>query len=239
MDAELANDIAKYVQECECTIRNLRNEITLLQENIAQQLRKQQQTRVEQRKIKRNDTYTRQTVCEAFGCSKFDERSAVFHAALGFMKGSQLKNHSRQNEENKGEQDDDPTGPEKRCMKKGRKILLAEMVAQMYEGEIARDIEQAILKTKRFCTVTLARVSDMHSTFNASAVGAIGNCEGGKVKGQMGLLCSETTLRRTFDLVHDQAVQLGFSFMPVQDKGTVWCWGENDTCLLEKAVKYY
>ena len=88
MDAELVNDIAKYVQECECTIRNLRNEITLLQENIAQQLRKEQQTRVEKRKIKRNDTYTRQTVCEAFGCSQFDERSAVFHAALGFMKVS-------------------------------------------------------------------------------------------------------------------------------------------------------
>ena len=75
-------------------------------------------------------------MCEAFGCSKFDERSAVFHAALGFMKGSQLKNHSRQNEENKGEQDDDPTGPEKRCHKKGRKIFLAEMVAQMYEGKL-------------------------------------------------------------------------------------------------------
>ena len=44
----------------------------------------------------------------------------------------------------------------------------------MYDGEIARDIELAILKTKRFCTVTLARVSDMQSTFNASAVGAIG-----------------------------------------------------------------
>jgi hypothetical protein len=52
-------------------------------------------------------------------------------------------------------------------------------------------------------------------------------------------LCSESTLRRTFDLVHDQAVQLGFSLMPVQDKGIVWCWGENDTCLLKKAIKYY
>ncbi len=32
MDAELANDIAKYVQECECTIRNLQNEITIAHE---------------------------------------------------------------------------------------------------------------------------------------------------------------------------------------------------------------
>ena len=36
-----------------------------------------------------------------------------------------------------------------------------------------RDTEEAILETKRFCTVTLARESDMNSTFSASAVGCI------------------------------------------------------------------
>ncbi len=53
------------------------------------------------------------------------------------MKGFQLKNQSWQNEENKGAEDDEPIAPEKRCHKKGRKILLVQMVAQMYEGEIA------------------------------------------------------------------------------------------------------
>ena len=239
MEAELANQIAQYVQECEITIRNLENKITNLKEQIAQHAVKEQLARVEQRKVKRNDTYTRQTVCEALGCSDFDESSALFHAALGFMKGSQLKNHGmRRIAENRAEQEDEPV-QDKRCMKKGRKILLALMVKHMYDGEIARDIELAILKTKRFCTVTLARVSDMQSTFNASAVGAIGMCEGGKVKGQMGLLCSESTLRRIFDLVHDQAVHLGFSIMPAEGKGKVWCWGERDTCLLETAVNMY
>ena len=87
MDAELANQIAQYVQECERTIRNLENEITNMQEKIAQHVIKEQLARVEQRKLKRNDTYTRQTVCEALGCRDFDESSALFHAALGFMKG--------------------------------------------------------------------------------------------------------------------------------------------------------
>ena len=131
MDAELANQIAQYVQECERTIRNLENEITNMQEKIAQHVIKEQLARVEQRKLKRNDTYTRQTVCEALGCSDFDESSALFHAALGFMKGSQLKNHGmRLIEENKAEQEDEPI-QDKRCMKKGRKILLTLMVKQM------------------------------------------------------------------------------------------------------------
>jgi hypothetical protein len=41
------------------------------------------------------------------------------------------------------------------------------------------------------------------------------------------------------DLVHDQAVQLGFSYMPEKDLGKVWCWGEGDECLLTKAINMY
>ena len=44
-------------------------------------------------------------------------------------------------------------------------------------------------KAKRFSVVRLAKVSDMDSTFNPAAVGAIRACEGGLKKQQMGLLC--------------------------------------------------
>jgi hypothetical protein len=108
----------------------------------------------------------------------------------------------------------------------------------MYDGYIVREIERSVLKRKRFSTVNLARVSDTLSTFNASAVESIAKCEGGKLKGEMGFLCSESTLRRTMDLVHDQAVQLGFSFMPEGGLGKVWCWGDSKT-LLRKAVNLY
>ncbi len=57
------------------------------------------------------------------------------------------------------------------------------------------------MKRKRFSIVNLARVSDMHSTFNPSAVGSIAKCEGGKVKGEMGLLCSELSQFNMF--LHD------------------------------------
>jgi hypothetical protein len=123
-------------------------------------------------------------------------------------------------------------------MEKGRKRLLLQMVTSMYDDEIVKVIEQGVLKRKRFSTVNLARVSDMHSTFNPSAVGSIAQCEGGKVKGEIGLLCSETTMRRTMDLVHDQAVELGFSFMPECGRGKVWCWGDSGA-LLRKAVNLY
>ena len=40
------------------------------------------------------------------------------------------------------------------------------------------------------------------------------------------------------DIVHDQAVQLGFSTMPEDGKGKVWCWGDGSG-LLEKAINLY
>jgi hypothetical protein len=193
------------------------------------------------RQAKRRETYTKATVTQAFGGCAVAEDAPVFQAALGFMKGCQLKNRRSTN---------GPRyyvgrrcsvvdkSPEKRCMNKNRKKILHDMMRHMYDGYVVKEVERTVLKRKRFSTVNLARVSDMHSTFNASAVGSIAKCEGGKVKGEMGLLCSETTLRRTMDLVHDQAVQLGFSYMPEGGLGKVWCWGDSDS-LLQKAVNLY
>ena len=197
--------------------------------------------RVKQRREKQRDSYTKETVLEAFGSYAVLVDSPLYHAAHGFMKGSQQQYHSGKNESSRfvapwmAELDNEP---ETRCMAKERKRLLAEMVLLMYEGEIGKDIELSVLKRKRFSTVHLARVSDMQSTFNPSALGSIAKCEGGKVKGEMGLLCSESTLRRTMDLVYDQAVQLGFSVFPEQGEGKVWCWGY-DQHILEKAINMY
>ncbi len=61
----------------------------------------------------------------------------------------------------------------------------------------------------------------MSSTFNPSALGAIASCEGGKVHGEMGLLCSETTLRRCLNQVHMLALDLGFHSMPDSHDGKI------------------
>ncbi len=44
-----------------------------------------------------------------------------------------------------------------------------------------KDIELSVLKRKRFSTVHLARVSDMQSTVNPSALGSRAKCEGSYV----------------------------------------------------------
>jgi hypothetical protein len=262
MNLELRNELTRYVKESERTIQageekckvltdevqtcrvvigNLQNEVRnleaiILRQQAALDLRIGNE-KVEKRKRKRNDTYSKKALAKALGCSKCCEDSPLFHAALGFMKGSQLK--SQIVGANEDQMVVEGTKHDRRCNDKGRKSLLTQMVTYMFDGEVLRDIEASILRKKRFCTVTLARVSDMNSTFNPSALGCISKCEGGKVKGEMGLLCGESTLRRTMDLVHDQAVQLGFSFMPTKGLGKVWCWGEDDSCLLTKAVNMY
>jgi hypothetical protein len=257
MDENLRSELAKYVIEseraikfaadkekklkeevtaCKCKIRNLEDTIFRQQ---AMLIPLQRKDKVEIRKKKRNDTYTKKALGTAFGKNDCCDDSPLFQAALGFMKGSQVQKQRTERRQDEDEIDLDCTVAERRCGKEMRKKLLADMITYMYDGEIMRDITSAILKKKRFCTVTLARVSDLNSTFTASAVGCIAKCEGGKEVGEMGLLCGESTLRRTMDLVHDQAVQLGFSCMPEKDLGKVWCWGEGDEALLTKAVNMY
>jgi hypothetical protein len=100
-----------------------------------------------------------------------------------------------------------------RCMKKDiRKEMLTQMVTFMYNGEVAQELELKVLRKKRFSTVKLARVSDMTSSFNPSALGAIASCEGGKGHGEMSLLCGESTLRRCRNQVHNQAVVVSQTF---------------------------
>jgi hypothetical protein len=141
-------------------------------------------------------------VCRAFGSSDIPTDSTLFRAACGFVEGSQEQYHHCDEGElrlgcnilkrlDKNEEAVRAT----RCMEKQRKELLTQMVTFMFEGEVALDIEKTVLRKKRFSTVKLARVSDMSSSFNPSALGAIASCEGGKGHGEMGLLCGESTLR--------------------------------------------
>ncbi len=84
------------------------------------------------------------------------------------------------------------------------------MVLYMFSGDVASQLEKNVVRKRRFSTVKLARLSDMQSSFNPSALGAIASCEGGKKKGETGLLCAESTLRRCMDQVHLLAQRLGF-----------------------------
>ncbi len=161
MDADLRNEIAEYVLEseraielaeensnklkaeliaCNGRIRNL-EEMVLRQQQLLSPLEFQE--KVQLRKQKRNDAYTRKTLGAAFGSSDCCEESPLFQAALGFTKGSQMQNHTV------GENDKlievGCTAAVKRCGKEMRKKLLQQMITYMYDGEILRDIEVAIV----------------------------------------------------------------------------------------------
>ena len=125
-----------------------------------------------------------------------------------------------------------------RATKGCRKGLLAQIVSFMYNGEVAKELEANVLRKKRFSTVKLARVSDMNSSFNPSALGAIASCEGGKAKGEVGLLCGESTLRRCMDKVLILAQKLGFYYLPPEHGGSIWCWGDA-TGLVRGAINRY
>jgi hypothetical protein len=170
-------------------------------------------------------------VHEAFGANCIPEESTLFQAVCGFMEGSKegyddnkwfvtdyVKRLDKKESERKAI----------RATKYGRKELLTQMVSCMYSGDVAKKLEDNVIRRKRFSTVKLARVSDMNSSFNPSALGAITSCEGGKLKGEVGLLCGESTLRRCIDQVLQLAQQLGFYLLPLEHAGTVWCWGDED-----------
>ena len=181
-------------------------------------------------------------VKEAFGSYSIPEDSSLYRAVCGFMEGSQegYDDHARYVADYVQRLDDkkDNEVTATRATKAGRKVLLTQIVSLMYNGEVASQIEANLLRKKRFSTVKLTRMSDMNCSFNPKALGAIASCEGGKAKGEVGLLCGETTLRRCMDQVLHLAQKLGFFCLPLEHAGTIWCWGD-ETGLLRTAIHRY
>jgi hypothetical protein len=182
------------------------------------------------------------SVKDAFGSNSIPEDSTLFRVVCGFMEGSQeMYDHNRRfvaDYVKRLDNKDNTEGMGSRATKFGRKEMLSQMVSFMYNGEVAKQLELQVLRKKRFSTVKLARVSDMNSSFNPSALGAIASCEGGKGKGEVGLLCGETTLRRCMDQVLVLAQKLGFYALPTEHAGSIWCWGD-ETGLLKTAIHRY
>jgi len=189
-----------------------------------------QNTRLELSQGVRRRRRVRDSVCLAFGCCDVSQDSTLFRAACGFVEGFKEQCHDCD--------DDGNGGFSARCSTNERKKLLTQMVTHMYNGEVVQELEKKLLRRKRFSTVKLARTSDINSSFNASALGAIASCEGGKGHGEMGLLCGESTMRRCLKEVHTLAVDLGFYSIPELDGGNVWCWGD-EIGVLKTALNQY
>ncbi len=79
-----------------------------------------------------------------------------------------------------------------------------------FKGKLLNELEGAIKKRTRFDVIELARKSDVNCQFNATAVGAVSQCQEGIKKYERGILCSDSTLRRTQKRVLNLAKSLVF-----------------------------
>jgi hypothetical protein len=92
---------------------------------------------------------------------------------------------------------------------------------------------------KRFKVSRIAKASDMDSNFNPVAVGALRACEGDLRKGEVGLLCGASSIRRRQLRVHELAQKLGWSYMPEDLAGEGWSWGSDVEGSFTKGVNLY
>ena len=127
----------------------------------------------------------------------------------------------------------------KRCTKKRRIATLQRLCTEGFHGKAHANMEKTWAITKRFKVARIAKASDMDSAFNPTAVGALRACEGDLRKGEMGLLCGASSMRRRQLRVHALAVSLGWSYSPPDLKGEGWSWGSEEEGAFTKGVNLY
>jgi hypothetical protein len=177
--------------------------VALLEETIAEGKKAKAKHNIKMKVAER-------AVLRQFGLSKTTAHPILYRAAVGFCSG--CTNVVQEGEENLG--------------KMTRKDIWLQLTYVAYKGKVIADLEQTLQKRRRFNVIELARRSDVNSQFNATAVGAVAQCEEGKKKYDRGMLCSDATLRRTQKRVLNLAKSLGFSSFPTEEDGKVWCWGD-------------
>ena len=134
--------------------------------------------------------------------------------------------------------------PHPRRSKKQRVDIFNELLVKGFKGDAISHVTRAWEKSKRFSVVRLAKVSDMDSSFNPTAVGATRACEGGLGKREMGLLCGASSMRRRQAKVHELAISLGWSWLPGEPTSAGigelgWMWGCDDQGPFERGVHLY
>ena len=138
-------------------------------------------------------------------------------------------------------EDDELPENRPRCSKKQRVAIFNELLVKGFDGDAMLQMQKMWARSKRFSVVRLAKVSDMDSSFNPTAVGAMRACEGGLGKGRMGLLCGASSTRRRQNKVHVLASEVGWSWNSIHNGlgGLGWCWGTDDEGAFTKGVHLY
>jgi hypothetical protein len=121
-----------------------------------------------------------------------------------------------------------PGDTQERCSKKRRIEVLQALCINGFDGKPIAAMEKRWSKSKRFKVARLAKASDMDSNFNPGAVGAVRACEGDLGKGEMGLLCGASSIRRRQGRVNALAKSIGWSRMIPGMNGECWSWGSEE-----------
>jgi hypothetical protein len=203
---------------CRKVIRELSENITTLSNaNDVQRIelekwhekeREEHHVRVWKQDEERN---TKRAVCRAFGWKQATASPTLLRAACGFWNATAECMECG----------------DSRASLKRRMDVWKTLTCEGFNGRVLVDLEKMFFERKKFNVVEICRKSDVESQFNGRALQSVSDCEPGKKKYDRGLLCSDTTLRRTQDKVHQLAQRLGFSSLPNEEHGNVWCWGDN------------
>ena len=97
-------------------------------------------------------------------------------------------------------------------------------------------MEKMWTASKRFKVARIAKAIDVDSAFNPIAVGALRACEGDLGKGEVGLLCGASSMRRRQQRVHELALKLGWSYSPEVLAGEGWSWGSDEGAFTQFAI---
>jgi hypothetical protein len=115
-----------------------------------------------------------------------------------------------------------------RRSKKQRINTSQELCQNAFEGKARAQVEKMWTASKRFKVSRVAKAIDVDSTFNPTAVGALGACEGDLGKGEVGLLCGASSTRRRQQRVRELALKFGWSHSPEVLAGEGWSWGSDE-----------
>jgi hypothetical protein len=159
-----------------------------------------------------NERNTKRAVLKAFGWKQETADPTLVRAACGFWNATA----------------ECMDCGDSRASLKRRMDMWITLTSEGFNGRVIEVMENKILESKKFNVVEICRKSDVDSQFNGRALKSVSDCEPGKKKYARGLLCSDTTLRRTQDKVHLLAKRLGFSSLPNEEHGNVWCWGDSN-----------
>ncbi len=168
-------------------------------------------------------------VCRAFGWTKLKVDPTLLRAACGFWSDTVQCSTDSEDTTDIGDS---------RVSLKRRMEIWTNLTCHGFQGKVMASLEKEFFQRKKFNVVEICRKSDVESQFNAGALQSMAKCESGKKKYTLGLLCSDATLRRTQKKVHKLAEGLGFSSLPTEEKGIVWCRGDAEGNFKTAANRY-